>query len=161
MRRDVRLQGQHGLRLQVPVASRTQAYRVFHPPRPYEGVGQGARGPVAALVSEEDCSSKLHCGCCRKPLSQCDFKALNKGATYWVCNGCDKELRARARRGQASTEVWRCPTAAKGWRDCKCWCADGKKQQVGGGKRPKSKGFLSLKERKWDAQRNEFQEGDQ
>ncbi len=87
-------------------------------------------------------------------------KALNKGATYWVCAICAKELRARG--GRESKAVWDCPTAAKSDKDgCKC-CADAKKQQVGGGKRPKSKVYTSSKTQKANKRRkSELQEGDQ
>jgi hypothetical protein len=50
----------------------------------YQGVGRGAR-PAAAPVSTAERFVKLHCGCCMKPLLENHFKAVNKGATYWVC----------------------------------------------------------------------------
>jgi hypothetical protein len=89
--------------------------------------------PLADKVSVEDRFSKLRCGCCMKPLSEStqQAKAVNKGATYWVCGVCAKELRAD------SKDVWDCPTAAEGKSGCLCWCAAAKKQQMGGGKRKK------------------------
>jgi hypothetical protein len=94
-----------------------------------------------------------------KPLSENHSKAVNKGATYWVCGVWDEELRACG--GQDSKALWKCPTAREGGDGCKC-CADAKKQQVSAAKRPKSKGLSSPKKRKWTAQRKtEFQEGDQ
>jgi hypothetical protein len=121
-------------------------------------VGRGAR-PAREQVSKEERFSKLHCGRCRKPLSQCNFKAVNKGATYWVCCVCSEELRASG--GQDSTVVWDCPTAAKGKGGCKCCCAAAKERQVSGGKRPKSR-FSSRKKRKWTEQRNnKLRKGDQ
>jgi hypothetical protein len=99
-------------------------------------VGRGAR-PAVHTVSEEERFSKLHCGCCMKPLPESRHKAVNEGATHWVCSKCDQELRARGE--QDITEVWKCPSAAKGKSGCLCWSAKAKKQKVGGGKRPKSR----------------------
>jgi hypothetical protein len=48
--------------LQVLSLGRSSAYRLFHPPHPYQGVGRGAR-QAAEPVSEEDRFSKIHCGC--------------------------------------------------------------------------------------------------
>ncbi len=76
----------------MPSLDRSSADRIFHSvPQTYQGVGRGAR-PAAEPISEEDRFSKLHCGRCRKPLSESarHHKALNKGATYWVCGECDK-----------------------------------------------------------------------
>ncbi len=165
MRLDVRLPelGAACKALEVPSLEGNYAYNLLHGVlHPHQGVGRGAR-PAAEKISEEDRSSKLHCGCCRKPLSALTFKAANKGATYWVCGACDQELRARrACGGQDSKDVWKCPTAAKGDSGCVCWCAVAKKQQVSGGKRPKSKGHTSSKKQKWTTQKkNESQKGDQ
>jgi hypothetical protein len=76
-----------------------------------------------------------------KPLSKGNHKAVNEGATYWVCYG-DSFC--------ASLAVSKCPTAAEGGSGCKC-CADAKKQQVCAGKRPKNKLFSSTKKQKWEA----------
>jgi hypothetical protein len=83
-----------------------------------------------------------------KPLSESahNSKAVNEGATYWVCSPCDKKLRARGE--QDSTEVWKCPpkcpTAAKGERGCNC-CCEPKRAAPSGKKR---KIFSSSKKQK-------------
>jgi hypothetical protein len=158
VRLDVRLSALSGKALAVPYLSTTFAYRIFHgtPNKLYKGVGRGAR-PAAELVSEEERFSKLHCGCCRKPLSEShNHKAVEKGATYWVCGECDKELSACG--GLDRQAEWKCPTAADGGSDCLCWSAAAKKQPDAK-KRPKS--FSSSKKQRWQAQRmQELQESD-
>jgi hypothetical protein len=147
--------------LQVPSFMRNSAYRIFAASggATYQGVGGGAR-PAAELTSEADSFSKLHCGRCVKPLSESasthHSKAVNEGATYWVCGVCDEKLRAC---GQDRKAVSHCPTAAEGGSGCKCCCkpkqAPTSKRKAGG------KGFSSPKMRKLKARRkNEFQEGD-
>ncbi len=65
--------------------------------------------------------------------------------------------------GQDSKGVWDCPTAAEGGSGCKCWCAEGKSQQLWGNKRKKGgKGYTSPKKRKWLARRKaESEKGDE
>jgi hypothetical protein len=124
VRLDVRLPALPGesKALQVPSFEGNSAYSLFHRSgQTYQSVGRGAR-LAAEPVSEEYRFSKFHCGRCMKPLSESikDAKALNKGATYWVCGVCDEELRACG--GLDRKAVWKCPTAAEGGSGCKCCC---------------------------------------
>ncbi len=165
MRLNMRLPAQTGKALAVLNLGGNYTYYIFHGAAafhvPYQDVGRGARPPVER-VTKEDRFSEPHCGCCMKPLSEsAHYKAVNKGATFWVCSECDVELRARG--GQDSTEVWRCPTAAEGDSGCLCWSAAPKKEQLGRNARKMiGKGHTSAKKQKWMAQRmNKSQEGGQ
>ncbi len=66
-----------------------------------------------------DRCSKFHCGCCMKALSEPrsgNLKAVNKGATYWICAMCRRVPRAvwdSSRRRQRRLPVLRaCQGAA-------------------------------------------------
>ncbi len=127
----------------VPSVNTSYVHSVFHrkhvPGHNYNGAGRGAH-PAAGPVSEEDRTRKLHCGRCTKELSaKANNKALNKGATYWICMVCYFELRA-----EEEQDEWECPracpSAAAGRSDCLCWCEP--KQAAQGRKRRKC-GFLT------------------
>jgi hypothetical protein len=138
LRLDVRLPGCRGEALPVPNIH-TFAYNLFHlresmyiPGHSY-GAGRGGGRQPPPKVSEAERLSKLHCGCCMTQLTErhAPLKALNKGATYWVCWACDKK--------PGSKLEWLCPTAAEGTRGCLC-CAPPKQAEPswqGEGKRAK------------------------
>jgi hypothetical protein len=161
VRLDVQLPALGGARnsLQVPSfkGSPASAYRLFQGSDTYHGVGRGAR-PAVEKVSKEERFSVRHCSRCMKRLSPAsNYKAVNAGATYWVCGECDQGLRARRSLSESKAE-WDCPTAREGGDDCTC-CTEAKKPHVCGGKRPKGKGFYSSKQAALQArQKQEAQE---
>jgi hypothetical protein len=110
--------------------------------QPYQGVVTGRR--AAPPISEEDCSSTLHCDRCMKPLSpSCHSKAPNKGAWYKVCSKCWPKHHAE--------EVWEsppaCPTAVKGGDGCLC-CTVAPGQQAAKAKRKHKSKLSSTKNQK-------------
>ncbi len=151
VRLDVRLPALNNKALEVPALRAALRTGCSTSTQPYQGVGRGVgRGgrPAAEPVSMAERLSKLHCGCCMKPLSEKTvkvfkaLKAVNKGATYWVCGVCYDDLSGC---GGEQVEEWLCPTAADGGDDCLCWCEP--KQAPRWKKRRKST-FSSSKTRK-------------
>ncbi len=138
--------------LEVPHLTDNFAYGIFRNVT-CQGVGDGR--PAAAPISKKDRFNKRHCGRCMKPLPEASnaTKALHKGAWYWAC--------ATRQAACASTEVWKCPTAAKGKRGCKCCCgpkqaAPSRKRKAGG------KCLTSSKKETWKKRTmDEFQKGKQ